>query len=72
MIAKVKALHVLAEKRGQTLAQMAVVWVLKHPAMTSVILGASKVKQIEDAVAALDNSAFTAEELNEIESILKA
>ena len=70
VIRKVKALHVVAERRGQSLAQMAVAWVLKHPAMTSVILGASKVKQIEDAVAALDNREFTPEELDEIESIL--
>jgi len=70
VIKKVKALHVVADRRGQTLAQMAVAWVLKHPAMTSVVLGASKVEQIEDAVAALDNREFTPEELAEIEGIL--
>lgn len=71
VIAKVKALHAVAERRGQTLAQMAVAWVLKHPAMTSVILGASRVQHIEDAVASLENLQFTADELDEIEVILK-
>ena len=71
VINKVKALHAIAERRGQTLAQMAVAWVLKHPAMTSVILGASRVQHIEDAVASLDNLQFSADELDEIEAILK-
>ena len=72
VLGKVKALHAIAERRGQTLAQMAVAWVLKHPAMTSVILGASRVQHIEDAVASLDNRTFSPEELDEIEKILKA
>lgn len=72
VIRKVKALHVIAERRGQTLAQMAVAWVLRQPAMTSVILGASHVQHIEDAVASLDNLQFTSDELDEIELILKA
>ena len=72
VLGKVKALHAIAERRGQTLAQMAVVWVLKNPAMTSVILGASRAQHIEDAVAALNNRTFTPEELDEIEKILKA
>ena len=71
VISKVKALHAVAERRGQTLAQMAVAWVLKHPAMTSVILGASRVQHIEDAVASLENLQFSADELDEIEVILK-
>ncbi|MCM8536832.1 MAG: aldo/keto reductase [Lentisphaeraceae bacterium] len=72
VIEKVKKLHAIAERRGQTLAQMAVVWVLKNPTMTSVILGASRVQHIEDAVASLENRAFTPEELDEIEAILKS
>ena len=71
LINRVKALHVIAERRGQTLAQMAVAWVLKHPAMTSVILGASRIQHIEDAVASLKNLQFSADELDEIEVILK-
>jgi len=71
VINKVRALHAIAERRGQTLAQMAVAWVLRQPAMTSVILGASRVQHIEDAVASLDNLQFTADELDEIELILK-
>ena len=71
VINKVKALHEIAERRGQTLAQMAVAWVLRQPAMTSVILGASRVQHIEDAVASLDNLQFTADELDQIENILK-
>ena len=71
VLSKVKALHEIAERRGQTLAQMAVTWVLRQPAMTSVILGASRIKHIEDAVTALDNLQFTADELDEIEVILK-
>ncbi|MCM8530246.1 MAG: aldo/keto reductase [Lentisphaeraceae bacterium] len=72
VIERVKKLHAIAERRGQTLAQMAVVWVLKSPAMTSVILGASRVQHIEDAVASLENRTFTPEELDEIETILKS
>jgi len=71
VINKVKKLHSVAEARGQSLAQMAVAWVLKHPAMTSVILGASKIKHVNDAVSALDNLDFSVEELDTIEDILK-
>jgi L-glyceraldehyde 3-phosphate reductase len=56
----------LATKRGQTLAQMALAWVLKDPRVTSVLIGASKVSQIKDALGALDNTHFTHEELEEI------
>ncbi|MFT5452391.1 MAG: L-glyceraldehyde 3-phosphate reductase [Enterobacterales bacterium] len=71
VINKVKALHEIAETRGQSLAQMAVAWVLKHPAMTSVILGASSVQHINDAVSALHNLEFSAKELDAIDTILK-
>jgi L-glyceraldehyde 3-phosphate reductase len=60
----------LAQRRGQTLAQMAVSWLLRTPAVTSVLIGASKVSQIEDVVAGVANIAFTDEELTEIEAVL--
>jgi L-glyceraldehyde 3-phosphate reductase len=68
---KVKRLNDLAKQRGQTLAQMALAWVLRHKAMTSVLIGASKVAQIEDAVGTLNNLNFATEELQKIEFILK-
>ncbi len=70
-IEKVKKLNALAQKRGQTLAQMALAWVLRHDTMTSVLIGASKVSQIEDAVGTLNNLDFSAQELSQIESLLK-
>ncbi|MGJ8681379.1 aldo/keto reductase [Paraglaciecola sp.] len=70
-IAKVIELNKLAEQRGQSLAQMAVAWVLSNEAVTSAIIGASKISQIEDCVAALDCADFTAEELKQINSILE-
>ncbi len=69
-LAQVRKLNELAQKRGQTLAQMALAWNLRHPEMTSVLVGASKVSQIEDNVAALNNLTFSAEELAAIETIL--
>jgi L-glyceraldehyde 3-phosphate reductase len=71
-LAKVRKLDVLAKARGQTLAQMSLAWVLRHPGMTSALIGASKIVQIEDAVGALDRLAFTPEELAEIERVLAA
>ncbi|MBI5725618.1 MAG: L-glyceraldehyde 3-phosphate reductase [Planctomycetes bacterium] len=70
-LAKVRRLNDLAKVRGQTLAQMALAWVLRHPAMTSALVGASKVSQIEDAVGTLKNLTFSADELASIEIILK-
>lgn len=70
-IAKVQKLNALAQQRGQTLAQMALAWVLRHAEMTSVLIGASKVSQIEDAVGMLSKVEFSSEELQEIENILK-
>jgi len=61
------AWNVLAKARGQTLAQLALAWVLRHPQMTSALIGASRVAQIEDAVGALCAPAFTAEELRSID-----
>jgi L-glyceraldehyde 3-phosphate reductase len=69
-IARVARLNQLAQVRGQTMAQMAIAWGLRHPVMTSGIIGASRVSQIESAVAALDNLAFSKEELDAIEAIL--
>ncbi len=69
-IQQVKALNVIAEKRGQKMAQLALCWVLRDPRVTSVIIGASKVSQIEDAVGILDNLDLSQEEIQMIESIL--
>jgi len=69
-IDKVKLLNEIALKRGQTLAQMALVWLLKDPRITSVLIGASSVAQLNDNVAALNNLKFTEAELQQIESIL--
>jgi L-glyceraldehyde 3-phosphate reductase len=69
-LAKVRQLNALAQARGQTMAQMAIAWVLRHRQMTSALFGASRVEQIEEIVAALDNAAFSAEELAAIDAIL--
>jgi L-glyceraldehyde 3-phosphate reductase len=69
-LVKVRKLNELALKRGQSMAQLALAWVLRHPAVTSALIGASKVSQIEDAVATLNNLSFTQEELNKIDQIL--
>ncbi|HEY7606150.1 MAG TPA: L-glyceraldehyde 3-phosphate reductase [Actinomycetes bacterium] len=66
-LAKVRALSELAAGRGQSLAQMAVAWTLRDPRVTSALLGASSVAQLEDNVAALDNLAFDDEELAEVD-----
>lgn len=71
LVTKVKALNEVAGKRGQSLAQMALAWNLKVGKLTSVLIGASKVSQIEDCVKALDHLEFTEEELQQINAILK-
>jgi L-glyceraldehyde 3-phosphate reductase len=71
-LAKVRRLNEMAEARGQSMAQMAIAWTLRHPQMTSALIGASKLRHIEEAVAALDNLAFTNEELAQIDAILAA
>jgi L-glyceraldehyde 3-phosphate reductase len=68
---KVEKLNEIAQKRGQSLAQMALVWVLRQPAVTSALIGASSVKQLEDNLAALNNPKFSDDELRKIETILK-
>jgi L-glyceraldehyde 3-phosphate reductase len=70
-INKVKKLNKVAESRGQKMAQMALSWVLRDKRVTSVIIGASKVSQIEDAVGILGKLEFTPDELTLIEEILK-
>ncbi|MFA9560578.1 L-glyceraldehyde 3-phosphate reductase [Evansella sp. AB-rgal1] len=70
VIVKVQKLNEIAEARGQNLAQMALAWVLREGRTTSVIIGASKVSQIEDNVAAVANLEFSKEELDNIEGIL--
>ncbi|MCU6160577.1 L-glyceraldehyde 3-phosphate reductase [Enterobacter bugandensis] len=67
---KVRQLNALAESRGQKLSQMALAWVLRHEEVTSVLIGASKTAQIDDAVGMLENRQFTAEELSLIDQIL--
>ena len=69
-LSKIRRLNEIAQTRGQTLAQMAIAWILRQPAMTSVLVGASRVSQVEDNVAALENLPFTEEGLATIESIL--
>ncbi len=71
-LAKVRKLNRIAKARGQSLAQMAVAWILRLPEITSVLVGASRVQQVEDNVAALNNLEFTDEELQAIERILAA
>ena len=68
-LTKVKKLNVLAKARGQTLAQLALAWVLRHDTVTSALIGASGVGQIEDAVGALNNVEISQEELQKIEKI---
>jgi len=71
VIGKIKKLNTLAEQRGQTLAQMALAWLLKDARVTSVLIGASKPEQLADSLKALDNVNFSSEELEHIEQILK-
>jgi L-glyceraldehyde 3-phosphate reductase len=70
MLAKIRALNEIAGQRGQTLAEMAVAWVLRDPRVTSALVGTSKVSQVDDNVAALKNLHFTAEELHAIDRAL--
>ncbi|MGA2183948.1 MAG: L-glyceraldehyde 3-phosphate reductase [Bryobacteraceae bacterium] len=69
-LAQVRALNEVARGRGQSLAQMALAWVLRHDAMTSALIGASRVEQIEQNVAAVRNLSFTPAELQRIEEII--
>lgn len=69
-IAKVRKLSALARQRGQSMAQMAIAWILRQPGITSALVGASRVSQIEESVAALNNLDFTQSELEAIDAIL--
>ena len=70
VVAKVRSLNEIAKERGQSLAQMALAWVLRGGRVTSALIGASKVSQIEENVAALNNLEFSQEELRRIDEIL--
>ncbi|MFM9909804.1 MAG: L-glyceraldehyde 3-phosphate reductase [Chitinophagaceae bacterium] len=70
-IEKVKKLNSLASKRGQSLAQMAIAWLLKDKRITTVLIGASSVKQLDDNIDSLNNLSFSSEELLAIEKILR-
>jgi L-glyceraldehyde 3-phosphate reductase len=70
VLAKVRALGDIAQQRGQSLAQMALAWVLNTRGVTSALIGASKVSQIEENVAALSNLNFTKDELSRIDMVL--
>jgi len=72
VIAKVQKLDALAQERGQSLARMALAWVLRDPRVTTALIGASKVAQVDDCVGALEKSHFTASELERIDAILAA
>lgn len=67
-IARIRGLNDIAAKRGQTLAQMAIAWVLRGSRITSALIGASRPEQIADCVKALENGAFSEEELREIDN----
>lgn len=69
-VGQIRALDALAKKRGQSLAQMALAWVLRLPAITTALIGASKVSQIEDNLGALKNLDFSPDEIAAIERIL--
>jgi L-glyceraldehyde 3-phosphate reductase len=68
---RIRKLNEIASQRGQSLAQMAIAWVLRKPQVTSALIGASSVKQLEDNLAALNNLQFADEELLAIEAVLK-
>jgi L-glyceraldehyde 3-phosphate reductase len=68
---KVRSLNDIAIRRGQTMAQMAIAWVLRSKVVTSALIGASRPQQIDDAVSSLNHLDFSADELTSIENILK-
>ena len=67
---KIKELHKIAENRNQSLAQMAISWILKDARITSVLIGASKTDQITDSVKAIEDTIFTEHEIIAIDTIL--
>ena len=68
---KVRKLDAVAQRRGSSLAQMAIAWVLRKPQVTSALIGASSVRQLETNIAALEKPPLSADELREIEAILQ-
>jgi L-glyceraldehyde 3-phosphate reductase len=70
-LSKIRRLNDLAKSRGQTLAQMAIAWILRHDSMTSALIGASRVEQIEDAVGAIKNLSLSLNELQAIDETLQ-
>jgi L-glyceraldehyde 3-phosphate reductase len=69
-LVKIKKLNEVAEKRGQSLSQMAIAWLMRTPVVTSVLIGVSSVEQLDANLGSLDNTSFTGEELQQIEKIL--
>jgi L-glyceraldehyde 3-phosphate reductase len=69
-LSQIRSLNKIAKQRGQSLAEMAVAWVLRDPRVTSALVGTSKVSQVDDNVAALKNLKFSAEELAKIDGVL--
>ncbi|MER5968597.1 L-glyceraldehyde 3-phosphate reductase [Streptomyces sp. NPDC002055] len=72
VVRRLRGLHAIAERRGQSLAQLALTWVLRDERMTSALIGASSVRQLEANVAALDGPPLTADELTEIDSFARS
>jgi L-glyceraldehyde 3-phosphate reductase len=72
VLQKIRLLHAMAAERGQSLAQMALAWLLKDQRVTSVLIGASSSSQLLDSVSCLQNTTFSTEELDQIDTILKA
>lgn len=72
MLSTIRQLNALALQRGQTLAQMAIAWLLKDPRVTSVLVGASSIGQLQNSIDALNAPAFSSEELLQIETILSS
>jgi aryl-alcohol dehydrogenase-like predicted oxidoreductase len=68
----IRALNAIAEKRGQPLAEMALAWVLRQPVVTSALIGASSIAQLDTNVKTLDRLDFSEEELADIEDILRS
>ena len=71
-LGKIRSLNDLAQKRNQSLAQMAIAWLMRRKTITSVLIGASSVKQLDDNLATLNNITFSYQELKEIENVLRS
>ncbi|MFQ5639139.1 MAG: aldo/keto reductase, partial [bacterium] len=71
-LTKIECLNKIAQARNQSLAQMALAWVLRKPGVTSALMGASRVRHVDDAVRALENLEFTAKELKSIDSTCRS